>query len=229
MGVEIARREERSVWDIRNFVRDIEKETLLSGQKPQPNFRTLHDIARHAIYVTESLDVTVRNVEHILTQHDIFVDSNSTNRTKEAHRAISRRLAFFQSYIGSMQQRVTSNEKRLQNEIQLAFNIVAQHDARVSVDISRATYADGATMRTIAFVTLTFLPPTFICAIFSMSFFTYDADSGWAVSNKLWVYWAFAIPTTAATALLWNYWHKMFPGADARGMKDAPLALPGYQ
>lgn len=185
MGVEIARREERSVWDIRNFVRDIEKETLLSGQKPQPNFRTLHDIARHAIYVTESLDVTVRNVEHILTQHDIFVDSNSTNRTKEAHRAISRRLAFFQSYIGSMQQRVTSNEKRLQNEIQLAFNIVAQHDARVSVDISRATYADGATMRTIAFVTLTFLPPTFICAIFSMSFFTYDADSGWAVSNKL--------------------------------------------
>ncbi|KAJ5180202.1 hypothetical protein N7492_003412 [Penicillium capsulatum] len=226
---EITRWEERAVWDIRDYVRDLEKSTLPSGQKAQPDFRILHDIARHAIHVTESLEVTVRNVEHILAQHEFYTGNYSKLNAQLFHHEIARRLAFFQSYFGSIQQRSVSNEKRLQNEIQLAFNTVAQHDARLSVDISQATRADSATMRTIAFVTLTFLPPTFICAIFSMSFFTYDTDSGWAVSNKLWIYWVFAVPTTAATALLWTYWNKIFPGDGAQSMKETPLALSGYQ
>lgn len=208
---EVACLGERAVWDIRNHVRDLEKASLPSGRKPQPNYRRLHDIARHSIHVTESLEVTRHNIEHIARQHEIFVNSRTGCQAGSTHQEISRRLAFFQSYVGSIQHRSVSNEKRLQNEIQLAFNIVAQHDAGLTVDISRAARSDSATMKTLAFVTLTFLPPTFICAIFSMSFFDYDTGSGWGVSDKIWIYWAIAIPTTIATTLVWNYWHWLFP------------------
>ena len=174
--------------------------------------------------------MTVQNIEHIARQHENFVNTWTNCQAEMAYQEISRRLAFFQSYIGSIRHRSISNEKRLQNEIQLAFNIVAQHDASLTVDISRAARADSATMKTLAFATLTFLPPTFICAIFSMSFFSYDTGSGWAVSNKIWIYWAIAIPTTVATALVWNYWHKLFPDdTGSLQYKEAKTALPKYQ
>lgn len=71
-------------------------------------------------------------------------------------------------------------------------------------------------MKTIAFVTLAFLPPTFICALFSMSFFNYSDSGDWAVSNKFWVYWAFAVPATLTAFVLWYLWHKRFSSAYAR-------------
>lgn len=226
---DVARLDEGAVWDIRDHVRNLETEILPSGQKPKPDFRCLHDIARHAIHVTEALEVTVQNIEHISRQHEIFINSRTDLQAESAHQEVSERLAFFKSYIDSARQRSISNEKRMQNEIQLAFNIVAQHDAAITVEISRATRSDSETMKTLAFVTLTFLPPTFICAVFSMSFFHYDDGSGWAVSNKIWIYWVIAVPTTIATALVWNYWNKLFPG-DPEGLpyKRAAKSLPKY-
>ncbi|KAJ5128616.1 hypothetical protein N7526_006782 [Penicillium atrosanguineum] len=226
---DVARLDDVTVWDIRDHVRKQEKVVLSSGQKPQPDYRRLHDIARHAIHVTEALEVTVQNIEHIGRQHEVFVGSRTDSRAGAAHQEVSRRLAFFKSYIDSARQRSISNEKRLQNEIQLAFNVVAQHDAGTTVEISRAARSDSATMKTLAFVTLTFLPPTFICALFSMSFFHYDSGSGWAVSSQIWIYWVIAVPTTIATALVWNYWTKLFPSISESFHHVKPSqSLPKY-
>ncbi|KAJ5946653.1 hypothetical protein N7454_003492 [Penicillium verhagenii] len=228
---EVARLQEIAVWEIRHHVRNIEKEAEKEakareeekrinpnslGKRPKPDYRRLHDIARHAIHVTETLDVAVQNVDHIIRQHEMYMhtrrDQYAPNTPQDvSFEDISSRLSFFQSHIESIRHRSISNHKRLQNEIQLKFNEVAQYDAGLTVEISRAARSDSATMKTLAFVTLTFLPPTFICALFSMSFFNYDRDTGWAVSDKLWIYWVFAVPTTIATALLWQYWSKLFP------------------
>ncbi|KAJ5163014.1 uncharacterized protein N7500_004844 [Penicillium coprophilum] len=199
----IALIEEPSVWAIRDHVRLTETEAKPEG-RPQPDYRRLHDIARHAIHVNETLDIALQNMEHILIQHESYI-SNPDNDSASSE-DIHFRLRSWQSFIANLRSRSISNEKRLQNEIQLAFNTVAQHDASVTLEIGRATQLDSATMKTIAFVTLTFLPPTFICAIFSMSFFDFGGDSGWTMSNKFWVYWVFAIPTTILTTLVWTYW-----------------------
>jgi Mg2+ and Co2+ transporter CorA len=79
------------------------------------------------------------------------------------------------------------------------------------VEIGRAAQIDSSAMKTISFVTLAFLPPTFISSIFSMSFFQCGEDNGWGMSNKFWLYWVFAIPTTIATVVIWQYWHKLLP------------------
>ncbi|KAJ6006387.1 hypothetical protein N7451_004331 [Penicillium sp. IBT 35674x] len=234
---EVARLQEIAVWKIRNHVRNIEKqaeeeekkkqeekakekekgnENVSLGKRPEPEYRRLHDIARHAIHVTESLDVAVQNVNHIIRQHEMYIHARRNlyaplTSQDTPFEDISSRLSFFQSHIESIRHRSISNQKRLQNEIQLKFNEVAQYDAGVTVQISHAARLDSATMKTLSFVTLTFLPPTFISAIFSMSFFNYDRDLGWAVSDKFWIYWVFAIPTTVMTGLIWQYWSKLFP------------------
>lgn len=185
-------------------------------EEPRPDYRQLHNIARHAIHVTETLDTGLKTLEHILRQHGSHIGQTYASQwgMKEnpaVWQAIHARLAFFQSYLGSIRHRSISNEKRLQNEIQLSFNMVAQHDAAVTVEISRAMMSDSAALKALAFITFMFLPPTFICAIFSMSFFDYSVDSGWTVSRKFWVYWASALPTIAATVLLWLCWNRIPP------------------
>ncbi|ROW12390.1 hypothetical protein VMCG_00791 [Cytospora schulzeri] len=208
LAAEITRLEDSAVWAVRNQVRAIETER--QPVKPRPNYRLLHDIARHAIHVSETLDVATQTMKSIMLEHEHFITTDSVTE-KDVSRNIHRQLLFSGNMIESLRHRSVSNEKRLLNEIQLAYNIVAQYDAGISVEIGHAARSDSAAMKTISFVTLAFLPPTFISTIFSMSFFDYSVDSGWTVSGKFWVYWAFAVPITIVSFLVWKYWHKVFP------------------
>ncbi|KAF2971315.1 hypothetical protein GQX73_g2262 [Xylaria multiplex] len=212
---EVAQHQEAGVWAIRDQVRAVEKE-IAPKSRPNPDYRRLHDIARHAIHVTESLDVAVQTVQHILARHNGLIRMMSD---KDGAHQIHSQLQFFESYISSLRCRSSSNEKRMSNEIQLAFNTVAQHDAKTSVKIALATQSDSLSMKSIALVTLAFLPPTFVCAIFSMSFFDYNADSGWAFSDKFWLYWVFAIPTTLLTAAAWYFLRKYSFSAPSKDEK----------
>ncbi|KAI1747463.1 hypothetical protein F4782DRAFT_422868 [Xylaria castorea] len=198
---EVARIQESAVWAIRDRVRAVEKQITPKG-RPDPDYRHLHDIARHAIHVSETLDVATQTTKRMLARHeDLMRLLDDEDGSLEIHS----QLQFYESFISSLRCRSTSSEKRMLNEIQLAFNTVAQHDASTSVKIGLATQSDSVTMKSIAFVTLTFLPPTFVSAIFSMSFFNYSADSGWVISDKFWLYWVFAVPITILTAVAWHY------------------------
>ncbi|KAI1370507.1 hypothetical protein F4677DRAFT_438237 [Hypoxylon crocopeplum] len=210
---EIVRLEDSAVWAIRDHVRGIEKEERPEGIRPQPHYRRLHDIARHAIHVSESLDVTAETMEGIITQHEDFTGQHfsADEINLDASRNIRRQLHFYKSMISSLRYRSASNKDRLQNEIQLAFNIAAQYDTAISVQIGRAAQADSSAMKTIAFFTMAFLPATFLASIFSMSFFDYDAAAdSWTVSNKFWIYWVFTIPITLGAFSLWYFWHRIF-------------------
>ncbi|KAJ5085299.1 hypothetical protein N7532_010070, partial [Penicillium argentinense] len=205
--------QDSAVWGIRDVVRKIEKQDRPEG-RPGPDYRRLHDIARHAIHVTESLDVAVQTLEQILRQHQCYTGSIAgipSQQHPNIPTDIQSQLGFSQSCLNSLRHRSISNEKRLQNEIQLAFNTVAQHDASVTVKISQAMMSDNTALKTLAFVTFIFLPPTFISSIFSMAFFDFSPDSGFTVSKDMWIYWAFAIPTTLLTGVMWQYWHKFAP------------------
>jgi hypothetical protein len=65
-------------------------------------------------------------------------------------------------------------------------------------------------MKTISILTLVFLPATFISALFSMSFFNFDSDYGWQMSDRFWIYWDVAIPVTALTVGSWYFWPIIF-------------------
>jgi hypothetical protein len=212
----VADLQESAVWAIRNQVRAIEKDAL-RGTIPQ-----LHDIARHAIHISESLDVSIQNIESIVKHYNLYMAPKRSDSYFGADEDIHNRIESLRSYIANLRHRSTSNEKRIQNEIQLAFNTLAQANAGASVEIGRAAQIDSSAMKTISFVTLAFLPPTFISSIFSMSFFQCGGDNGWGMSNKFWLYWVFAIPTTIATVVIWQCWHKLLPSLH----HNEPVTVP---
>ncbi|KAJ5249086.1 hypothetical protein N7468_000537 [Penicillium chermesinum] len=227
---DIARLQETAIWNIRNEVRKIETKRQLSGESPQPHYERLHEIARHAIHVSESIDVTVRNLQEIVSQHQMYTsqwnmhpdrfvppslreapENREMQKSLIIYRSLNRRLQFFLSHIESIGHRAKANEKRLQNEIQLAFNLISQRDTAATVQIGEAAQRDSATMKTLSFITLIFLPPTFISTIFGMQFFNYDSTEGFVLTSDFWIYWAIAIPITMLTGLVWLFWSKIFP------------------
>jgi hypothetical protein len=204
--------QDNSVWSVRNRVRGIEKVDL--SKKPNPRYRYMHDTARHAIHVSETLEVAERTVASIIQQHSVFKEEIGLGdqAPSAGYRRVDERLLWYDHILQSLRCRASANKERLLNEVQLAFNSVAQYDSRISVKIGRATQSDSAAMKTIAFVTLTFLPAMFISALFSMSFFNMDDETGeWTVSDKIWMYWVIAIPVTLLTGGLWLLWQRCFP------------------
>lgn len=187
--------QEDAVWKIRNSVRRIEEtrntESLIS-----------HDLARHAIHVSETLDLAAETFNSMIEHHNRFefVTSGTDGTIMNTQRHVHDRLQFFHEVIQGLRLRSISNKERLLNEIQLSFNVVAQN-------INRAVQSDSSAMKTIALFTVALFPMPFLSSVFSMTVFYYNDDSGkWSVSKKFWIYWAIAIPITLVVAvLLYSY------------------------
>ncbi|KAK8066569.1 hypothetical protein PG997_013316 [Apiospora hydei] len=222
---EVVRIEDVAVMAIRDYVRAVEKEA--PQEKPEPPYRFLHDISRHAVHVTETLDVAIETMDGMLSLHESV---NAQVGNDDGWQTVHGHLLFSQQLLKGLRWRSKANERRLQNEIQLAFHMVTQYDSGVSVAIGKAAKEDSAAMKTVSMLTLAFLPATFISSIFSMSFFKFDTDTGWTVSNNFWIYWAWAVPTTLITSALWYYWQKQrVPGRsqteEGRGRERQSLSL----
>jgi hypothetical protein len=94
-------------------------------------------------------------------------------------------------------------------------------------------------MKSIALLTMVFLPATFISvcistliifstaltqlqAFFSTTFFTFG-EEGWQTSNRLWIYWVITVPATVIVVIIWNLWlaHSRVQKYLKSGSKDA--------
>ncbi|KAK0648501.1 hypothetical protein B0T16DRAFT_116257 [Cercophora newfieldiana] len=94
-------------------------------------------------------------------------------------------------------------EVRIRNQSSL-FAFLTHEDSNINIEIANASKAlaeatrrDGSSMKTIAVLTMAFLPATFFAALFSVP------SLGWTDSDKFALYWACTIPVTLATFLLW--------------------------
>lgn len=213
---EIIKLFDKSVWSLRDIVRVTEMNRLGAVQQ-EPNFPLLHDFARHTIHSSESLDVAIDTIAGILGQHEWFSDAGRSY--VDVDPIVSRRtrqhLRFQIQMMQSLRARSKANEARLRNEIDLAFNTIAQYDSKTMVRISEAVKNDSTAMKTIAVLTLTFLPATFVSAVFSMTFFNFSPGNGvhpeaWVVSEKIWIYWVISLPLTIVTILSWFTWQRKF-------------------
>ncbi len=62
-------------------------------------------------------------------------------------------------------------------------------------------------MKTLAGVTVAFLPGAFVAALFAMPLFEWNAaGDGMIVSKRFWVYWAVTVPLTCLTLAVWVLW-----------------------
>ena len=70
--------------------------------------------------------------------------------------------------------------------------------------IAEAAQRDSSAMKTIAIMTMAFLPATFLAAVFAIPSLDWDSDDGGdVVKGNHWVYWAFALPFTSLVFIVW--------------------------
>ncbi|KZM25137.1 metal ion transmembrane transporter [Ascochyta rabiei] len=177
----------------------------------------MHDAARHAIHSFETLTVTVETAEAMQQQVAYLADKSKQLSGSEPKTwlQVRMRMELQVRMFHNLLLRSQANKERLQNEIALAYNMIAQRDSQVMAGLGEAAKLDSGAMKTIAIVTMAFIPPTFLSAIFSMSFFSYNPElggAGWSVSSKFWVYWVCAIPLTSLTLAIW-YWRQRRVGS----------------
>ncbi|KAL3427652.1 hypothetical protein PVAG01_01161 [Phlyctema vagabunda] len=108
--------------------------------------------------------------------------------------------------------------ERIANQFNAIFNLMAQRDTQASMsvaessrkdnlymqDIADATLRDSSSMKTIAVLTMVFLPGTFICSFFSMTMFNWNNQPNEPlVSSYIWVYFVAMVPLTLLVLAVW--------------------------
>ncbi|ETS79631.1 hypothetical protein PFICI_09484 [Pestalotiopsis fici W106-1] len=150
------------------------------------------------------------------------IESSLTENAKNGHKELLDYFAFMDVQATELSDFVESLKLRLELQLSVLNNLVAQVDndvnydmARLSVKIAQATGLDSTAMKTLAIVTAVFLPPTFIApsqTLFSMSMFDWsssestDSDSPQVVASTFWIYWAVSVPLTLLILVAFRLW-----------------------
>jgi len=165
--------------------------TKLTGASEQPMGNTdlhyfikLYEDSRHTIHSIEATQEATKVVECITRQCATLAAQKTTHQELLSSRL--EMLKFQHTMMQGFLARAVSNDRRMGNEQNLVSkspqllalylaktlmlvlttlktsNLMSQLDAKTNVDIAMATKDDGAAMKTIAVVTMTFLPATFV-------------------------------------------------------------------
>jgi hypothetical protein len=86
----------------------------------EPDFPFLHDLARHAIHSSETLDVAVDILTNMMRQHELLTHTVNSNGAAEATASrVKQHLCFQAHMLRSLRSRSVAIEHRLRNEINL--------------------------------------------------------------------------------------------------------------
>ncbi|KAF2250648.1 hypothetical protein BU26DRAFT_480932 [Trematosphaeria pertusa] len=162
------------------------------------NFAGLHNLAKHTIYLHENCGSALATLEDLRGFHKTTLAVPRNSSQQATRRALRYRRTLFQS----TQRRLASLDQRMANMIELSFHLVTQTDSRTMMSESNA-------MKTIAFMTLIFLPLSTVATIFGTEFFhmSDDAPNRIQMSSDIWILWVVAGPLTLMLLIIWRVWY----------------------
>ena len=95
----------------------------------------------------------------------------------------------------SQQAQLSSLIRRVDAQWQITTALISPHNTGLTIQMARDSRNDSILMRRIAFMTIIFLPPTFLATFFSMSFFHVN-EGHLTVSRWIWLYVVCTLPLT---------------------------------
>jgi hypothetical protein len=79
-------------------------------------------------------------------------------------------------------------------------------------------------MKSLAVVTMVFLPGTFVASFFAIPLFNWRAVEGESlVDSRFWLYWAVTLPLTLVVIVIWGVWIKVMMRQHAKEDKAVQL------
>ncbi|KAH8753729.1 hypothetical protein F5882DRAFT_308635 [Hyaloscypha sp. PMI_1271] len=157
------------------------------------DFAGLHNVSKHITHLREGSDAALHTLER-LVGHVKRRTSESTSATR-INEQTRDSLEHCETLFHSTKLRLLSLESRMANVINLSFHLVTQQDSK--------------SMKTIAFLTLIFLPASTVASIFGSQFFNLSVDQDgvphFVFSHWFWVMWVIVLPITAILVAIWRW------------------------
>jgi len=167
-------------------------------------FAALHNCAKHVIHLAEAVESMILLTQSITSAIAPEEDTTPSLAAKQLQESLQYRLSLFRS----TQLKTSSLQKRIDNAINLSFNLVTQQDSLLMIQ-------DSQTIRIIALITMIFLPTTGVATVAGSQLLVTKWEEGkWDImaTPLFWMTWWIAIPMTVGIvsfALVLHYWtHK---------------------
>lgn len=156
--------------------------------------------------------------EKALLQYLNELDDLQQEAVCASTKELRQRIEIVQSICANNALRFTAYEKRLELQMGVVHNLIAQEDNMRNIELVRdskviatASKRDSSIMKVLAVLGTLFLPASFIATLFSMPLLAWDGDNGHTVQSQFWVYLAVTIPLTLVVmslSLLWVWWNQ---------------------
>ncbi|OCL06378.1 hypothetical protein AOQ84DRAFT_390225 [Glonium stellatum] len=160
----------------------------------------LHSISQDTDSLLASADMAEMIAESMLVSHQRCKSVLQLADLKDEVIKISDSLTYLKTSIQSQKRWLMSYKNRKDIAMNLVYNLVTQQDSATNTTIARETKADSSSMKTIAILTMLFLPGTFIATVFQLPF----------VENaEPWHYLAVTLPLTVLIMAIWSIWNRI--------------------
>ncbi|KAI4645414.1 uncharacterized protein J4E78_009324 [Alternaria triticimaculans] len=181
-----------TAWAVSDTFGPLETQTLgiasrvgkATEELPKDLFTGLHNLAKHAIYLHENCEAALATLNDLYTHHTTLMGNDPSTDPSTLRRQTREALKYRQTLFESTQRRLASLNARISNIIGLSFNIVTQGD-------SKLMQSENQSMKTIAVMTLWFMPLGTVASIFGSQFMKLQDE--WphhiTVSQDFWLMW----------------------------------------
>ncbi|KAF8523160.1 hypothetical protein BU17DRAFT_20807, partial [Hysterangium stoloniferum] len=158
----------------------------------------LHQIRAYLLHYASLLEDFKKSVEFILDTPNPAMDAPAHEDNRELSRTLMKReCRILLSQIERLSQSRTLWDKRLTNLMHLAFAKVNIQESGHMKKLTEASLRDSAAMKQIAYLTMVFLPASFVAAAFGMNIQEIIADP--KIKGTLAHYVEVAVPFTLVT------------------------------
>ncbi|KAI4740191.1 hypothetical protein E4T50_09346, partial [Aureobasidium sp. EXF-12298] len=216
------------VWSIARAIRDSNSHS--ENDKGTQLFLRLDENARHSTHSIEATQEAARVVACIAQHCETLASRSSVHQEFLISRCEI--FKFHHTLMLGFLARAFANDKRVGHSKDLTLNVSSGLDRRFNQMIAALAREDSASMKAIAYVTMTFLPATFVSALLGMNFFNFSPDEHQGhitYSHDLWIYFVISVVFTLIMFVLYWIWQQFRKKARARSnIEDEDAAENAY-
>jgi len=176
----------------------------------------LHVIRAHLLHYESLLGDFRKSIQFILkTTNPALVNPDyfSPEQRKVSEATLTKECNHLINEIDRLEMNRDMQDKRLKNVMNLGFSMVNIEDSKRMQKLTEAAVRDSAAMKQISYLTMVFLPSTFVATAFGMNITTLDDG----VKGTMGQYLGISIPLTAITI-----WILVAYQIQIRGPADEP-------
>ncbi|KAK3334363.1 hypothetical protein B0H65DRAFT_437459 [Neurospora tetraspora] len=158
----------------------------------------------NAAFVTSTLNGVESLWQYLEAMAEEISPSAKTEQVVQSTNNLLEAIRFLRQEVKCMRETVRYGEVSIRNHASLISAHLSHRDSETNIetavasrDLAAAATEDSSAMKSIAILTMFFLPGTFFAALFSMP------ALGWDQPRHFVLYWAFTIPATILTFAIW--------------------------